>query len=151
MYARDENLDTYMELVRVFPLVSIRDDAHLEAAIEQVHRLLEVSERSAGEEAYLGALTDLVETYENLHVQIRQPSGVEMVVHLMEEHSLQQKDMDFAFGNKAITSAVLGGARPLGLTAARRLSERFHLPLDVFLAGSESAPGAEHSAGVEAR
>jgi antitoxin component HigA of HigAB toxin-antitoxin module len=47
--------------------------------------------------------------------------------------------MDFAFGNKAVTSAVLSGARPLGLTAARRLSERFQLPLDVFLSGSAAA------------
>jgi HTH-type transcriptional regulator/antitoxin HigA len=135
-----------MELVRTFPLVSIRDDTHLDAAIAQLHRLLDSVERSAGEEAYLGALTDLIETYENQHIEIRQPSGVEMVTHLMEEHGLQQKDMNFAFGNKAVTSAVLRGARPIGLTAARRLSERFHLPLDIFLAGNDSAPGAARAA-----
>ena len=98
-----------------------------------MHRVLAIAERSAAEEAYLGALSDLIETYESQHVKFRRPGGVEMVLHLMEEHGLLQKDMDFAFGNKAITSAVLNGARPLGLMAARRLSERFQLPLDVFL------------------
>jgi len=133
VYARDEFLDGYVELVRAFPLISIRDDEHLDAAIAHLHRILAIAERSAAEEAYLGALSDLIETYENQHVKFRRPGGVEMVLHLMEEHGLLQKDMDFAFGNKAVTSAVLNSARPLGLTAARRLSERFHLPLDVFL------------------
>jgi HTH-type transcriptional regulator/antitoxin HigA len=139
MYARDEGLDTYMELVRTFPLVSIHDDVHLDAAIVHLHRLLDVAERSEGEEAYLGALTDLIEVYENQRFQIRQASGVEMVAHLMEEHGLRQKDMGYIFGNKAVTSAVLSGSRPIGLTAARRLSERFHLPLDIFLA-RDTAP-----------
>jgi HTH-type transcriptional regulator/antitoxin HigA len=145
VYARDDYLDTYLGLVRAFPLLSIRDDVHLDAAIAQLHRVLAIAERSAGEEAYLGALTDLIETYENQHIQIRQPGGVEMVTHLMEQHGLLQKDMDFAFGNKAVTSAVLSGARPIGLTAARRLSERFHLPLDIFLARSDRAPRAGHT------
>ena len=148
MYGHDGRLDRYLELVRAFPLVSIRDDAQLDAAIGQLHSLLAVVERSAGEEEYLGALTDLIETYESQHIHIRQPSGVEMVCHLMEEHGLQQKDMGFAFGNKAVTSAVLCGARPLGLTAARRLSARFHLPLDVFLARGEPAHEDLHATGV---
>ena len=128
-----------MEMVRAFPLVSIRDNAHLDAAIAQLHRLLDIAERSEGEEAYLGALTDLIEVYENQHIRIRKASGVEMVVHLMEEHGLLQKDMDFAFGNKSVTSAVLSGSRPIGLTAARRLSERFHLPLDTFLVATDDS------------
>jgi hypothetical protein len=51
MSAREEYLDSYRELARRFPLVSIRDDAQLDAAIAHLHRLLATRERSAGEEA----------------------------------------------------------------------------------------------------
>jgi HTH-type transcriptional regulator/antitoxin HigA len=126
-------MDDYLKLVHQFPLLSLRDDAHLDAAIAELHRLLELPERSQGEDAYLGALGDLIEAYETAHVVLPQASGLEVLAHLMEANGLKQKDMDFAFGNKAVTSAVLNGARPLGLAHARRLSERFKLPLDVFL------------------
>ncbi|MGH2410013.1 MAG: helix-turn-helix domain-containing protein [Chloroflexota bacterium] len=134
MYALDERMVDYLELVHQFPLLSLRDDAHLDAAIGELHRLLAIPERSPGEDAYLGALGDLIEVYETARVVLPQASGLEVLAHLMEANDLKQKDMDFAFGNKAVTSAVMSGARPLGLTHARRLSERFHLPIDVFLA-----------------
>jgi HTH-type transcriptional regulator/antitoxin HigA len=134
MYKVSNAVDEYMELVRAFPLVSIRDDRHLDEAITVLHRLLDLPERSEGQEMYLGALGDLIEAYETVHVDIPKASGLEVLTHLMEASDLKQKDMDFVFGNKAVTSAVLSGARPIGLTHARRLSERFALPLDVFLA-----------------
>jgi antitoxin component HigA of HigAB toxin-antitoxin module len=115
-------------------LVSISDDRHLDEAIEVLHRLLDSPERSEGQEAYLGALGDIIEAYETAHIDIPKSSGLDVLIHLMEASDLKQKDMDFVFDNKAVTSAVLSGARPIGLTHARRLSERFALPLDVFLA-----------------
>ena len=124
----------YMELVRAFPLVSIRDDRHLDEAIQVLHRLLDLPQRSEGQDTYLGALGDLIETYETAHVDIPKASGLAVLMHLMETADLKQKDMDFVFGNKAVTSAVLSGARPIGLTHARRLSTHFALPLDIFLA-----------------
>jgi HTH-type transcriptional regulator / antitoxin HigA len=96
--------------------------------------LIDIPERSEGQEAYLGALGDIIEVYETAHIDIPKSSGLDVLIHLMEASNLKQKDMDFVFGNKAVTSAVLSGARPIGLTHARRLSERFALPLDVFLA-----------------
>ncbi len=133
MFTLGDAVEEYMELVRAVPLVSIEDDRHLDQVIMVLHRLLDIPERSEGQEAYLGALGDLIETYETVHVNIPASSGLEVLAHLMEAADLKQKDMDFAFGNKAVTSAVLSGARPIGLTYARRLSERFVLPLDVFL------------------
>lgn len=133
MDTKSKHMEEYVALVREFPLVSIRSDEQLEAAIAMLHRLLDLHTRSEAQEEYLGALTDLIETYESIHVPIRQASGVEVVRHLMEAGGLRQKDLSEIFGNKAITSQVLSGKRPIGLTAARRLSTRFALPLDVFL------------------
>ena len=118
MYAPSKVRDEYEELVRSFPLVSIRDEQHLDDAIPVLHRLLDTTPRSEAQETYLGALGDLIEAYETVHVPIPTASGREVLPHLMEAADLKQKDMDFAFGNKVVTSAVLSGARPTGLAHA---------------------------------
>ena len=117
----------------MFALVSIRDDNHLDQAVALIHQLLDKGRLSAGEDAYLSALTDLVETYEDAHVHIRDASGVELVRYLMEEGGLTQKDMVPVFGTPSVVSEVLSGRRPLALSHIRRLSERFKLPADAFI------------------
>ena len=131
---RDQPLDTdYQALVDVFPLVSMRDDAHLSQAISLIHQLLDKGLLSPGEQAYLGALTDLVETYEDAHVHIRDVTGVELLRYLMEEGGLTQKDLAPLFGAPSIVSEILSGRRPLALSHIRRLSRRFKLPADAFI------------------
>jgi HTH-type transcriptional regulator / antitoxin HigA len=125
--------EEYVALVRAFPLISIRDEAHLAEALAVIDRLTDLSQRSAGVEAYLGALTDLVETYENAHVTIPSISGVEAVRYLMEENGLAQADLVPLFGTPSIVSEVLSGKRRLTLAHIARLAERFGVPADVFI------------------
>ncbi len=126
-------IDEYLELVRTFPLEHIQDDAHLDAALSVIDHLIDKPERSEAEEAYLLALTDLVETYEDLHVIIPEVSGVAMVRNLMEENGLTQADLAPLFGSASIVSEVLSGKRRLALSHIERLSEYFGLPADVFI------------------
>lgn len=123
----------YLELIRAFPLVSISDDMHLDAAVRVIDRLVEKRDRSAAEEAYLGALTDLVETYEDTHVAIPDARGVEALRYLMEENGLAQADLVSEFGSPSIVSEVLSGKRRLALQHIKHLAARFGLPADVFM------------------
>src|SRR5579864_7808886 len=102
--------DDYLTLVRAFPLASIRDGAHLNAAIAMMNRLTTGRALSAGEDMYLQALADLIETYENVHVHIPP-----------------------LFGTASIVSEVLSGKRPLAFAHVKRLAERFGLPVDAFI------------------
>jgi HTH-type transcriptional regulator / antitoxin HigA len=126
-------LEEYLTLVHAFPLISIRDDAHLAEALEVIDGLLERPERSVAEEEYLCSLTDLVETYENAHVIIPPVSGVEALRYLMEEHALTQAGLVPLFGSRSIVSEVLAGKRRLALSHIARLAERFGVPADVFI------------------
>ncbi len=90
-------------------------------------------ELSRGEQAYLEALSDLVELYEDEHIEMPRVSGVDVLRHLMEEHGLRQKDLVPLFGSKSIVSEVLSGKRPLALAHIVKLSERFGLPADAFI------------------
>jgi antitoxin component HigA of HigAB toxin-antitoxin module len=85
MYVRDESIDEYLELVRAFPLVSIKDDTQLDAALAVFEPLFTLPHHSEAQTAYIEALADLIETYEDAHITLRRPSGVEMVKYLMEE------------------------------------------------------------------
>jgi len=110
------DLDEYLALVRAFPLALIRDDAHLDAAVAVIDRLLDKEDRSPAEEMYLDALTDLVETYEEAHVAIPARSGVDALRFLMEANDLRQVDLVPVLGRKSLVSEVLSGKRPLTLT-----------------------------------
>src|SRR5258708_36778364 len=65
--------EEYLARVRAFPLVSIRDEAHLAEALAAIDQLLGRPHRSMAAEENLPALTDPVETYEKAHVAI--PTG----------------------------------------------------------------------------
>ena len=126
----------YIALVRAFPLLSIRDDAHLADALAVIDRLTDQTERSAAEEAYLAALTDLVETYETAHVAIPPTSGREALRYLMEENGLTQADLVPLFGAPSVVSEMLAGKHRLALTHIRRLAAYFGVPADVFIEAS---------------
>ena len=81
--------DTYFKLVKRFPLVHIRDDAHLRRASETINRLLQ-EDRDEGAEEYLDVLTDLVEAYERQHVLIPDASEADVLRELMRANGLSQ-------------------------------------------------------------
>jgi len=57
-----------------------------------MNRLTTGRARSPGEDMYLQALADLIETYENAHVHIPPLSGVALLRYVMDEHGLRQVD-----------------------------------------------------------
>lgn len=125
--------EEYLALIHAFPLISIRDEAHLAEAIGVIDGLLELPQRSTAEERYLGALTDLVETYENAHVVIPPTSGVDALRYLMAENGLTQANLVPLFGTPSVVSEVLSGKRRLALDHIKRLSAHFGLPADAFI------------------
>lgn len=125
--------EQYLALVRAFPLVSIHSDAHLDAAMVVIDRLLDIPERSVAEEEYFQALTDLVAAYEDAHVVIPPVTGLDALRYLMEENGLTQADLVPDFGTRSIVSEVLAGKRHLALSHVTRLAKRFGLPADVFI------------------
>jgi len=119
-------------LVRAFPPVSIRDDAHLSEPLEVIDRLGEQAGRASAEDVSLGALTDLVETYEDAHVALPPTRGVAAARYLMEENESSQTDLVPNFGTPSVVSEVLAGKGRRSLTRIRRLAAHFGLPADVF-------------------
>ena len=107
-----------------------------EKALEFVGRLMKkgAGKRSPEEERLLSLLVTLIENFEEKTYPMGVTSNPAVALaELMREHELKQNDMVDIFGSQGVVSQVLNGKRDISKAQARRLSERFRLPLDVFI------------------
>jgi len=123
----------YAALCATLPLLSIRDDGHLALALAQLDALVDADALSAGAEAYLDALADLVSVYEDRTVEITRMGGLAVLRHLVEERDMPRKDLVGVFGNKSTVSEVLSGKRRFTVDHIARLAEFFGVPAGVFV------------------
>src|SRR5258708_11393965 len=92
----------YLSLLIQFPPRPIHTEADLEATMSRIETLLAETERSEAEDDYLVLLSDLVERWEDEHVEIPPISGVDMIKALLEDRGLRQRDLAAVFGTDSI-------------------------------------------------
>jgi HTH-type transcriptional regulator/antitoxin HigA len=127
--------DTYFEQIKRFPLAHIRDDHHLKGALKVIELLLR-EDLDAGEQMYLDALTDLVETYEAEHYPMPDAPEADVLRELMAANRLSQPALAKVVGIAQSTlSAVLNGQRTLTKTHVIALAKHFGVSPAVFLPG----------------
>jgi HTH-type transcriptional regulator/antitoxin HigA len=123
----------YFQLVTQFPLVSIQNDKQLDAAIAVVDSLLASEPLSAGAEQYLGALTDLVEHYEEHHIPIEPATDGSMLQHLMDSANITQADVVKGTGiHKSTISEILSDKRTLSRSNVQKICEFFRVSTRLF-------------------
>ena len=104
----------YLARIRRFPLRPIRTDAELEAASAIIDEMTVRDDLSSAEADYLDVLGDLVEKYEDEHVEIPHVSDAEMLRSLMEEKGVSQAEVVRGTGiSKTVLSLILNGKRAL--------------------------------------
>jgi len=84
------------------------------------------------EEEFLQLLTVLIEDFEDKAYALPKASPLEVIIFLMDQHGLKQKDLSDVFGTPSITSEVMNGKRDLNKEQIRRLSDRFHVSPELF-------------------
>ena len=80
----------------------------------------------------LNFLADQVKVYEDENVQIPTASPNEVLRFLMDQHGLQQEDLQDCAPQGRI-SDILRGERSISKEIAKRLAHRFHVRADIFL------------------
>lgn len=124
--------DGYFTLVKRFPIVRIRDDAHLVAATEMIDQLLQ-EHLNIGQQSYLDVLTDLVEIYETKHVLIPDADEADILQELMNANRLSQSALAKLVGiSQSTISAVLNGTRSLTKRQVELLAQKFKVSPSVF-------------------
>jgi HTH-type transcriptional regulator/antitoxin HigA len=112
----------------------IHNERELEAYTDALFELTVLKRPSAIEREAIELLTLLIERYEQEHYQIPKADPVSLLRFLLANEGLNQRDLIPEFGTESAVSMYLAGRRKLNLAQVRRLSARFKLPADVFLA-----------------
>ncbi len=127
--------DSYMDLIKQFPLASIKNEKHLKAAQRVIDEILSRGKLDEGEKQFLDALSDLVAIYEDAHHVIEPASDAEMLRHLMETKGMTQTKLSRETDiSKSIISEVLAGKRPLSRQMIRTLSSYFRVHVSILAA-----------------
>jgi len=126
--------DSYLELIRQFPLRPIRSEGELDDAIRLINLLLDKGRLDSGARDYLDVLSNLVEDYEEKHHPIPPSTDAEMLAFLLETKHLKQNQLARETGIAASTiSEVLAGTRELTRGQIAKLSAFFHVEPGVFM------------------
>lgn len=133
-----KTLSTLNTLIKTIPLFGgCASENEYEEALELSEYLFDTDPHSP----ILTMLITKIEEYENNLPELAEfnariantPSGVAMLRLLMDQHGLNQSDFENEIGKKSSVSRILSGERSLTIEAIKRLSERFGLPVQLFI------------------
>jgi HTH-type transcriptional regulator/antitoxin HigA len=74
----------------------------------------------------------LVEAYEDEHIPEPLGDPISVLKFFMEEYGIRQKDLS-ELGSQGVVSEILNGKRDLNLRQVKALSNRFNVPVSVFV------------------
>ena len=76
---------------------------------------------------------DIIAVYEDRHFPIADAEPREVLRLLMEQNSLQQKDLAAELGSQSVVSEILSGKREINARQAKALAARFAISPGAFL------------------
>jgi HTH-type transcriptional regulator/antitoxin HigA len=99
-----------------------------------LEELLAKGDKRTNEEKELTKLfAVLISEFEQRYYQPLKLTPHELLVSLMEDHGLRQRDLLPIFGSRSLISAVVNGKRAISRKHAKALADHFKLRVDAFL------------------
>jgi len=125
--------EIYTQLFRdALPMPPVTE-ADNERLIKVMASIDEREDATPEEVAFAELLAILVEDFENRHYSLPAVPPHEALQALMEDRSLQHKDIAQIVGNKGLTTEIIAGRRKMSKAVAVRLSTRLSVPVELFL------------------
>ena len=110
----------------------IRTEADYSAALARIAELMD-SVPDSPESEELDALADLLEMYEERHMQMGYPSPIAAIEFRMDQAGLSPRDLIPFIGSRVELSEILSGKRAITIPMARALQENLGVQADVLL------------------
>jgi len=125
----------YAALCRLFLPRPIHDAVDYANVVEVTDAMVLWHEDFTRDQAdYFDLLCSLLEEYDSKNVKWPKITAVDMLKHLLEEHSLAAADLSRILGcSRNLGAMILRGERKLTLKHVRTLSRRFRVSADLFL------------------
>lgn len=131
--------NNYLELIRRFPLVPIKDKKHLDEAISLMKELTTPSRLSSltdDERNYLDVLIDLIAKYEKAHQKrlAKAMTPSEALRYLLEQSGTSQSELARQTNtHQSHISEFLAGARKLSQENILKIARFFRVSPELFL------------------
>jgi HTH-type transcriptional regulator/antitoxin HigA len=128
--------DSYLALVKRFPIRRLRTEADYRAAHAVARGLMtrgSVVELDAGEGDYLEALAKFIEEYEAGVFPIRPRRPRETLRFLMQQRDMRAIDLAEIVGGTGAATMLLKGDREPSKAQIRKLAAHFHVSPALFL------------------
>jgi HTH-type transcriptional regulator / antitoxin HigA len=131
-----EATDSYMDLIRQFPLRPIRTRKDYAVAAGLVDRLALLDDQmDSGQSDYLDTLELLIESYDEQQAKI-EPEGrspLERLKYLLQQNQMSAAELGDLLGSRPAASMILKGDRQMSKDHIRKLAERFRVDAGYFL------------------
>jgi HTH-type transcriptional regulator / antitoxin HigA len=130
--------EKYKALIERFPLVPIKNDAHLDEAHEVAQSLMLRGESVASDESeYLEVLLDEIGKYEKKHhaINFDKMTPHQLLQSFMKDHGLKQVDIQAILGvsSSGVISEIVSGKRELTKEHCVKLGNHFKVTPAAFL------------------
>jgi HTH-type transcriptional regulator / antitoxin HigA len=128
------NRENYANLlVEVLPQ-PIQSEAEYQRVLAIIEMLMNKEATSLEESRLLDLFVILVEKFESEHYPSQKRSTPHSrLLHLIEANQLQTADLIGIFGSSDIAADVIEGKRSIDRNHAEKLSDRFNLPVNIFM------------------
>ena len=134
---RDKLPGRYDDLVRTMPPQAITDDVHLGTTVEMIDRLMVSRRLTKDQRLYLETLVQLAQAYEDKHhgIDTDDISGIDALRQLLGDNGMNASDLGRLLGMHAsMGSKILKGERSLTVEHLRKLTDRFKVRAELFMA-----------------
>ena len=109
----------------LYPLKVIKNEEDYQEALKSMEAVFDETEGALVD--YAETLTFLIEKYEESLTSFPEDSGIEVLLFLMDQNGLKQKDLAGILGGKSTVSKLLNGKRPFNLNHIRILAKKFNV------------------------
>ena len=124
---------SYSKLLVKFQPKVIETEAEYHQMRSQLLELMRRTDRSPEETVLLKLMATLVKEFDQQHPQPEPASAQEVLLHLLEENGLKQKDLVGKIGSKGVVSEIVNGKRAISKSQAKTLAEMFQVSPALFI------------------
>lgn len=116
------------------PLHPICDEQEYKKAVSALNQLLDAGAADEGHplSGLVTTIGTLIGAYEDAHNPVEVVPPIAVMRFLMDQHHLTQSDLP-EVGTQGVVSEILRGIRDLNVRQIKALSQRFHVPTNLFL------------------
>jgi len=126
---------SYLELLKRFPLLSIRSEVEYDRATAVAQDLMGRDDLDKDQGGYLDTIISLISAYESKQYDLDRGGITPLVAlkTLLDANHMNAGELGRVIGNQSLAPMILSGKREISKEVAKKLAERFKVDAGLFI------------------